>query len=74
MEGPRLTEYGATNYMHNVLQKCHENRVNIYIYVLNISILILFCIVFYKILTLIAVALNTKVPYPHFFPYLNQPE
>lgn len=42
METPRLIEMGAKNYMTGVLQKCHENRVNIYLYVLNIGILILF--------------------------------
>jgi anaerobic C4-dicarboxylate transporter len=42
METPRLIEMGAKNYMTGILQKCHENRVNIYLYVLNIGILILF--------------------------------
>ena len=42
---PRLIEYGAKNYMSGILNKCHENRVNIYLYVLNIGVLILFVIV-----------------------------
>lgn len=40
---PRLIEQGAHTYMSGILNKCHENRVNIYLYVLNLSVLIVFC-------------------------------
>jgi len=42
INGPRLIEYGTQNYMYDILNKCHENRVNIYLYVLNIGVLIIF--------------------------------
>ena len=42
---PKLIEYGTANYMSNILNKCHENRVNIYLYVLNISVFLLFVII-----------------------------
>ena len=42
---PRLIEYGAKSYMSNVLNKCHDNRVNIYLYALNCGVLLLFVIV-----------------------------
>ena len=42
---PRLIEYGAKNYMCGILNKCHENRVNIYLYVLNIGVLLLFLLI-----------------------------
>ena len=51
MHAPRLTEFSAKTYMQNVLHQCHENRVNIYLYMLNIGVLILFggitCLVLY---------------------------
>lgn len=47
MEGmPRLIEQGARTYMNEVLNKCHDNRVNIYLYSLNIGVFILFCTIF----------------------------
>jgi len=42
MEGPRLIESGAHNYMSGVLQRCHSTRVNIYLYVLNIGVFFFF--------------------------------
>ena len=42
---PRLIEQGAYSYMNGVLNKCHDNRVNIYLYALNAGVLILFFIV-----------------------------
>jgi len=42
MSAPRLIEYSAKDYMSNVLQNCHETRVNIYLYLLNFGVLILF--------------------------------
>lgn len=45
MDEPSLIEPSVKNYMFNTLQKCHSNRVNIYFYVLNFGILILFVII-----------------------------
>lgn len=45
MDAPHLIETTAKMYMSNVLNKCHENRVNIYLYTLNFSVLILFFLV-----------------------------
>ena len=42
---PRLIENGASYYLQGTLHKCHENRVNLYYYVLNISVLLLFIII-----------------------------
>ena len=42
VEAPRLIETGAVYYMSNVLNSCHSNRVNIYLYALNIGVFILF--------------------------------
>jgi hypothetical protein len=42
MEGPRLIENGARFYMSSVLADCHSNRVNIYLYALNIGVLVAF--------------------------------
>jgi hypothetical protein len=45
MEAPRLIDYGAKNYMSGILNRCHENRVNIYLYVFNFTVLLLFFLV-----------------------------
>jgi hypothetical protein len=50
MQNPRLIEQGAYSYMSNILNKCHHNRVNIYIYILNIGVLILFIIITFIVL------------------------
>lgn len=42
---PRLIEQGAHTYMSGILKKCHENRVNIYLYGLNLGVLIIFCFI-----------------------------
>lgn len=42
MEYPRLIEANAQNYLYGVLKHCHETRINIYYYVLNISVFLLF--------------------------------
>jgi len=43
MEGaPRLIESGAHGYMNEILQTCHSNRVSIYLYALNIGVLVIF--------------------------------
>jgi hypothetical protein len=39
---PKLIEYGTMQYMQSILTRCHENRVNIYLYALNIGTLIVF--------------------------------
>ena len=46
MEAPKLIETNITGYLHHSLKSCHNNRVKIYSYVLNIGILLIFiCIV-----------------------------
>jgi hypothetical protein len=50
METPRLIEPGAQNYMSQVLQSCHSTRVNIYLYVLNIGVLLVFLLVLAAVL------------------------
>jgi hypothetical protein len=50
METPRLIEPGAQNYMAQVLQTCHSNRVNIYLYVLNIGVLLVFLLILAAVL------------------------
>jgi type IV secretory pathway TrbF-like protein len=42
MDYPRLIENSSKNYLFQTLQKCHNNRVTIYYYVLNIGVLVLF--------------------------------
>jgi hypothetical protein len=42
MSFPRLIENNASYFLQNTLQKCHENRVNVYYYVINIMVLLLF--------------------------------
>jgi len=42
MSFPQLIENSASYYLHQTLQKCHENRVNFYYYIFNISVLLLF--------------------------------
>jgi len=37
-----LIESGVKSYMYDILQKCHHNRVTIYLYILNYGVLILF--------------------------------
>ncbi len=45
MDGPRLTESGFGDYMLNRLKSCHENRVKIYSFALNMGILVLFIVI-----------------------------
>ena len=42
MSFPQLIENSASYYLQQTLQKCHENRVTFYYYVLNILVLLLF--------------------------------
>ena len=48
-EIPRLIENSSKYYMSELLNKCHQNRVQVYQYSLNIGI----CIVFIIVTTLI---------------------
>ena len=51
MEGmPRLIEQGARSYMSEILNKCHENRVNIYLYSLNTGVFVGFCFIVFLVL------------------------
>ena len=45
MDTPRLIENGSMMYMSEILNKCHQNRVNIYLYILNFGVLIGFVFV-----------------------------
>jgi len=45
MDRPRLIEPTSKYYMSEILHKCHENRVTIYQYALNIGIFVIFIIV-----------------------------
>jgi len=45
MHSSHLIENGAHQYMNNLLHQCHDNRVNIYLYFLNISIFLIFTLV-----------------------------
>lgn len=47
---PRLIEPLSRSYMSEILSKCHENRVNIYLYSLNIGVLVLFVLVVFLVL------------------------
>jgi type IV secretory pathway TrbF-like protein len=42
LDYPRLIENSSKNYLFQTLQKCHNHRVTIYYYALNIGILVLF--------------------------------
>jgi hypothetical protein len=46
MNYPSLIDYNSIQYLTNTLQSCHEKRITIYYYVLNIGIFALFCIIF----------------------------
>jgi len=45
-EIPRLIENSSKFYMSELLNKCHENRVCVYQYSLNIGVFILFIVTF----------------------------
>jgi hypothetical protein len=46
MEYPHLIENTAKNYLFNTLRRCHDNRVNIYYYIFNIGIFLIFSSIF----------------------------
>jgi hypothetical protein len=47
---PRLIEPKCRSYMSEILNKCHDNRVNIYLYSLNIGVLVSFSLVVFLVL------------------------
>lgn len=46
METPKLIENSVKNYLYFSLQKCHQNRVQVYSIVLNIVVLVFFVFIF----------------------------
>jgi hypothetical protein len=58
---PRLIEQPVKQYMGTVLQNCHSHRSNIYYYVLNISIFLIFVLIFG--ISLYYCYSNKKTPY-----------
>lgn len=42
MEAPHLIEPNAKYFLYSTLQKCHDNRVQIYTTVLNITVFLVF--------------------------------
>lgn len=46
MDAPTLIEPMAKSYLYETLKSCHDIRVNLYYYVLNIGILVLFLCIF----------------------------
>lgn len=42
MENPHLIEDTAKQFLYTILNKCHDRRVQIYTYVLNIGVFVLF--------------------------------
>ena len=45
MDASHLIETSTKNYLFNTLKQCHNHRVSIYYYVLNIGIFLLFVII-----------------------------
>ena len=43
---PNLIDPMAKNFLFNTLQKCHDNRVKIYTWALNIGVLVVFVCIF----------------------------
>jgi hypothetical protein len=50
MDSPKLIEHGTMQYMQSILSRCHENRVGLYLYALNIGVLIFFGAILFLIL------------------------
>ena len=70
MDTPRLIETGAKSYMSNILNKCHDNRVNIYLYALNCGVLLLF--VFITGLTLYYCHKTKNTPQENYQKMVNE--
>ena len=47
MINPNLIEYSTKKFVYDKLQQCHNNRVTIYYYILNIGVFIFFAFVVY---------------------------
>ena len=47
---PILIEHGARSYMSDILNRCHSNRVNIYLYALNIGVFVFFVVIIFLVL------------------------
>lgn len=45
MDAPVLIESTTKNYLFNTLKQCHTNRVNVYYYIFNTTIFLLFVVV-----------------------------
>ena len=45
MEYPHLIEPSAKNYLFNTLKQCHDIRIHLYYYVLNIGIFLIFVVI-----------------------------
>jgi hypothetical protein len=43
---PRLIEPGVKYFLYNTLNQCHATRVNIYSWVLNVSVFVVFACIF----------------------------
>jgi hypothetical protein len=43
---PKLIDNNVKNYIFNSLKKCHEYRVEMYSYALNIGVFLFICLVF----------------------------
>ena len=50
MENPRLIEPSAKHFLYSTLQKCHDNRVQLYTIALNVIVFILFVVILCVIL------------------------
>jgi hypothetical protein len=50
MDSPKLIEYGTMQYMQSILSQCHKNRVDIYLYALNIGVFLFFGVILFLIL------------------------
>jgi hypothetical protein len=46
MSYPHLIESTTKHYIFNTLQQCHNNRVNVYYYALNVGVFIFIILVF----------------------------
>lgn len=52
MEYPRLIESNVRNYLHDTLHRCHQHKSDIYSWVFNIGLFLMFCLFFGTILYL----------------------
>jgi hypothetical protein len=52
MEYPRLVESSVRNYLYDTLHRCHQYKSNIYSWVFNIALFLMFCLIIGTILYL----------------------